>query len=307
MNTFKRNQKSYSNGQQTHNRTGSTPNVKNTYSPSLNFSTLTHSGSIGSLLGSRIPRPSSAPNIEMHDFYMERSHKSEKKLIDFFGDEDVPFDITLKEIEVNGLKAMLQSKVPLCYFLYSLLEDYCSENLFFFLEALEFEKGKYSSKEEQEENAVYIFNTYLSKKSCLEINIDEKVYNEIQEFIKNMSKSSTKSISKCFINTRNSVYQLMEGSFAKFQKSDTCATMKKELGRRIYNENDKLSAVSKLREYLTKSELSIKQNLKENPDSQIAISNAKHHEIISLLVHEFTKSILGIDFNEKDIYAIKHY
>ncbi|KAL6595168.1 regulator of G protein signaling superfamily [Neocallimastix californiae] len=273
----------------------------------MNFSSLTHSSSIGSLLSNTIPRPSSAPNIEMHDFYMERSHKSEKKLIDFFGDEDIPFDITIKEIEVNGLKAMLQSKVPLCYFLYSLLEDFCSENLFFFLEALEFEKGKYSSREEQEENAVYIYNTYLSKKSCLEINIDEKVYNEIQEFIKNMNKNSSKSISKCFVNARNSVYQLMEGSFAKFQKSSTYATMKQELGRRLYNENDKLNAVSKLRDYLMKSESSIKQNLKENPESQIAISNAKHHEIISLLVHEFTKSILGINFNEKDIYVLKNY
>jgi hypothetical protein len=259
--------------------------------------------SVGSLLGASIQRPASAPNVEIHDYYMNRTHKSEKKLTDFFGD-DVPFDITLKEIDAHGLKAMLQSKVPLCYFLYSLLEDYCPENLFFFLEALEFENGKYRSREEQEENAVYIYNTYLSKKSCLEINIDEKLHNDIHNFIMNMDKTTSDNISKCFITARNAVYQLMEGSFAKFQKSEISSRMKKELGRRIYNENDKLNAVSKLRDYIKKSEINIKHSLKENPNSQITLANANHHEVITILIHQFTKSILGIDFNEKDIYHI---
>jgi predicted XRE-type DNA-binding protein len=311
MNTFKKTQsiisctpiKARASGIISHNRSGSTPNIKNVYSPSLNYVGINRTSSIGSLLGNSILRPASAPNIEIHDDYMERTHKSEKKLSDFFGD-DVPFDITIKEIDVNGLKAMLQSKVPLCYFLYSLLEDYCSENLFFFLEALEFENGKYTNREEQEENAVYIYNTYLSKKSCLEINIDEKTHNDIHNFIMKMDKTTSDKISKCFKIARNSVYQLMEGSFAKFQKSEICNMMKKELGRRIYNENDKLNAVSKLRDYIIKTDESIKQSLRENPNNQITITNAKHHEIISILVHEFTKSILGIDFNEKDIYRI---
>jgi len=282
MNTFKRNEtivsctpvKARSNSIISHTRSGSTPGIKNVYSPSMNFASINRTSSIGSLLGASIARPASAPNIEIHDNYMERTHKSEKKLSDFFGDDDVPFDITLKEIDVNGLKAMLQSKVPLCYFLYSLLEDYCSENLFFFLEALEFENGKYTNREEQEENAVYIYNTYLSKKSCLEINIDEKIHNDIQKFIKNMDKTTSDRISKCFKIARNSVYQLMEGSFSKFQKSEISAQMKKDLGRRIYNENDKLNAVSKLRDYLVKSDIKIKQSLKENPNNEITISNA---------------------------------
>jgi len=311
MNTFRKHEsiisctpiKARASGIINHTRSGSTPSIKNVYSPSLNFASINRTSSIGSLLGGTLARPSSAPNIEIHDDYMERTQKSEKKLSNFFGD-DVPFDITLKEIEVNGLKAMLQSKVPLCYFLSSLLEDYCSENLFFFLEALEFENSKYISREEQEENAIYIFNTYLSKKSCLEINIDEKIHNDIQSFIKKMDKTTSDNISKCFKVARNAVYQLMEGSFSKFQKSENCMMMKKDLGRRIYNENDKLNAVSKLRDYIIKMDESIKQSLRENPNNQITISNAKHHEIISILVHEFTKSILGIDFNEKDIYHI---
>ena len=50
------------------------------------------------------------------------------KLANFFGDEP-PIDISTSEIDRHGLKALLQSRVPLCYFLYMLLEDYNSENL----------------------------------------------------------------------------------------------------------------------------------------------------------------------------------
>lgn len=300
MNTFKK-QFQTINPVRNRSRSGSTPSVKNVYSPPMPHVTLKHSNSLKS-----IPRPSFAPNIDLHDNYMERTHKTEKKLSKFFGDKDVPFDITLQEINASGLKAMLQSKVPLCYFLWSLLEDYCSENIFFFLEALEFENCKYSNKEQQQENAVYIYNTYLSKKSCLEINIDEKIYTDTHHFIENMDDNTSKEeVSKCFKNARNAVYQLMEGSYAKFQKSEINKIMKKELGHRIYNENDKLNAVSKLRDYLLKTEESIKMNLKEDPNNQISLTNAKHNEVISILVHEFTKSILHIDFNEKDIYRIK--
>jgi hypothetical protein len=35
----------------------------------------------------------------------------------------------VREIRKEGLKALLQSKVPLCYFLYHLLEEFSSENL----------------------------------------------------------------------------------------------------------------------------------------------------------------------------------
>jgi len=99
-----------------HNRSGSNPSVKSQSSDVIARSC-------------SIQRPASAPNIDIHDSYMVRTHRSEKKLNNFFGDNDVPFDITISEIEASGLKAMLQSKVPLCYFLSSLLEDYCSENL----------------------------------------------------------------------------------------------------------------------------------------------------------------------------------
>lgn len=60
----------------------------------------------------------------------KKKNVSRKKLCDFFG-ELVPVDVSILEIESIGLSAMLQSSVPLCYFLHCLLENMSTENLVF--------------------------------------------------------------------------------------------------------------------------------------------------------------------------------
>lgn len=67
-------------------------------------------------------------HVEGHRSYKIKAAKSSKKLDHFFG-EQAPLDICIKEIQREGLKAILQSKTPLCYFLYHLLQEYSSENL----------------------------------------------------------------------------------------------------------------------------------------------------------------------------------
>lgn len=53
---------------------------------------------------------------------------SNARLRKFFG-RSVQVDIRIQDIEKFGLDTMLASNVPLCYFLYNLLESYCAENL----------------------------------------------------------------------------------------------------------------------------------------------------------------------------------
>lgn len=67
-------------------------------------------------------------NFDVHTMYKIKTSKSNKKLDNFFG-EAAPMDICIQEIRKEGLKAMLQSKVPLCFLLYHLLDEYSSENL----------------------------------------------------------------------------------------------------------------------------------------------------------------------------------
>lgn len=66
--------------------------------------------------------------LEFHDTYKIKVSRSVKKLDTFFG-EQTPLDVCIGEIVKEGLKAMLESKVPLCYFLYYLLDEFSSENL----------------------------------------------------------------------------------------------------------------------------------------------------------------------------------
>lgn len=84
----------------------------------------TRSSSLSSILGSVTVLPS----FDVHTLYKIKTTRSSKKLDHFFG-EYAPHDICIKEIRKEGLKAILESKAPLCYFLYHLLQEYSSENL----------------------------------------------------------------------------------------------------------------------------------------------------------------------------------
>jgi hypothetical protein len=90
----------------------------------------TRSSSLTSLLGSA--HLVNLPSFDVHTLYKLKTTKTSKKLDHFFG-EHAPHDICIKEIRKEGLKAILESKSPLCYFLYHLLQEYSSENLVCFI------------------------------------------------------------------------------------------------------------------------------------------------------------------------------
>ncbi|CAG8756954.1 17689_t:CDS:2 [Dentiscutata erythropus] len=181
-------------------------------------------------------------NYDNHNQYKIRTELSSKKLYRFFGDKP-PIDICVKEIEREGLKAMLHSKIPLCYFLYSLLEEFSCENLFFFLEVEQFESFEYSNLAQQYTIAQHIFDTYLTRNSQFEINIDDKVRKSVISFIK-----SQRDLRHCFDDAKRAVYVLLESSFARFIRSSTADLMKKEIGEKTthYSIKSRDSAISLL-------------------------------------------------------------
>lgn len=97
---------------------------RNSSNSITNSNRRTRSSSLSSLLGSATILPS----FDVHTLYKIKTTRSSKKLDHFFG-EYAPHDICIKEIRKEGLKAILESKAPLCYFLYHLLQEYSSENL----------------------------------------------------------------------------------------------------------------------------------------------------------------------------------
>lgn len=60
-------------------------------------------------------------------FWLKRRQSSQ--VVSWFFGQKIQVDVSVSEIKKYGLGALLQSNVPLCYFLYYLLDNYCSENL----------------------------------------------------------------------------------------------------------------------------------------------------------------------------------
>ncbi|CAJ0634087.1 739_t:CDS:2 [Entrophospora sp. SA101] len=153
------------------------------------------------------------------------------------------------EIEKEGLKAILNSKIPLFYFLYSLLEEYSSENLFFFLKVEQYESKQYDNSTQQLVMAQQIFDTYLTRNSQFEVNIDDRVRKLTIAAIK-----SERDLRYCFRDAKQAVFVLLENSFSRFIRSNLADTMRKEIGEHTahYSNEARELSVGWLFKYLEK-------------------------------------------------------
>jgi len=230
-----------------------------------------------------------------------------------FNDEGM--DISVGEILVYGLKAMLKSKVPLCYFLHTLIEDYCCENLFFYLEIEQYKVFSFEDAKSQLKAAQYIYVTYLDTSSKIEVNIDEKIRKEIF----NQLKTNKCDLSTVFDKASEAVFNLMESTFAKFNRSSVKQQMIDELDNtNYYNDEHKISAIRILINYLDKRRRELeddeeimmmnaenKQNVSEgmpiSPGQILHYTNVQRNKLIYALTHEFIRAFLELDFDDESI------
>ncbi|CAJ0857792.1 12873_t:CDS:2, partial [Entrophospora sp. SA101] len=231
-------------------------------------------------------------NYDTHSTYKMRTKLTSQKLSNFFGTKP-PIDICVKEIEKEGLKAILNSKIPLCYFLYSLLEEYSSENLFFFLEVEHYESRVFDNSTQQLVIAQQIFDTYLTRKSQFEVNVDDKVRKSIIATIK-----SERDLHYCFRDAKHAVFALLECSFSRFIRSCLTDVMKKEIGQHTahYSREAYETAVSWLFKYLEKLG-PIKVNDYINHHQNNFINNNNHHHNVSSANHLLQKFLKSINNN----------
>ncbi|KAJ3037260.1 regulator of G-protein signaling [Rhizophlyctis rosea] len=241
-------------------------------------------------------RPYSAPTnpspippnpLVDHQRYKERAVARSKKLIRFFGD-DCPIDVPVSEIEQEGLKAILASKVPLSYFLYSLLEDYSCENLFFYLEVEHYETMAFPSSRHHLLAAQHIFDTYLSPSSQFEVNIEQKTRREI---VANMKAGTSESLEGVFDGAKMHILQLMEGSWIRFTKSEVYTWMKKDIGLQpLYTEEGRAHAVDLLLRHLDKQASQLQT-------SQSSTSH-RRHLLVKHMVKEYCRTMLQVEFED---------
>ena len=130
-------------------------------------------------------------------------------------------DVSVVEIEREGLKALLHSKIPLAYFMYSLLNSYSCELLCFYLDVDRYETCQFRSKEAQLTCARQIFTTYLDPRSFLEINVNDSTKKEILQRMRGTMKT-------CFEPAKQHILGLLETSFVQFRKDPIFQQLKKD-------------------------------------------------------------------------------
>ncbi|KAI9266073.1 RGS domain-containing protein [Sporodiniella umbellata] len=239
-------------------------------------------GSLAAVLNALSSQTIEEPLVDVQKLYKKRVNKSFKKLNHFFG-ETTPVDVCISEIRKEGLKAVLESKVPLCYFLNYLLEEYSSENLFFYLKVQQFENSVSTSLETAQE----IYNAFISDDADLEINLDDKVKQRITHQLAEGRFELT-----IFQTAKTSVYSLLETSYVRFLGTQTHQDMVSQCGEltTLYSENATRQAISYLFNYL-KQHRSVKKNRALNQD--MADIGSRHYELIKHVIERFVEDIFG--------------
>ncbi|GAN07244.1 hypothetical protein MAM1_0153d06737 [Mucor ambiguus] len=146
--------------------------------------------------------------------YKRKNDKSNKKAFQFFG-EQVKLEISAKEIRREGLRALLHSTVPLAYFLYHLLSEYSSENLFFYLAVDNYQHFNFSSFTERYQVANKIYKTYLTRNSDVEVNLEDRIHRQVT----NALSSQYTTTGKEFEAAKRHVFSLLNVSYHQFRTS----------------------------------------------------------------------------------------
>ncbi|KNE71862.1 hypothetical protein AMAG_16293 [Allomyces macrogynus ATCC 38327] len=206
------------------------------------------------------PRARSASASEAVPAKMRRPSGTPRKLMNFFG-ETPPGDVPLATITASGLPAMLNARLPLCYFLAALLEDYASENLFFVLEVERYEASPFSDPHAHLRAAFAVFETYLGRGSQLEVNVAGRARQTVLTEITRLAAAGrtghhgdAAGLRNVFAPAKTAVLALLDASYTKFARSPRFEQMHRDLGdAETYSAEARKAALAVLAEYLKRN------------------------------------------------------
>ncbi|KAJ3272272.1 hypothetical protein HDV01_005811 [Terramyces sp. JEL0728] len=139
-------------------------------------------------------------------------------------------DTAVATVSHSGLPALLNSKLPLFYFLSFLLQEHTFENLFFLLEYKEY-KGK-PEKYEQ------LYKKFVIPEAPFELNLTYKSKKLIETNLRN---------GDCYDKAAEEIMVLLEQSYGGFKKSSAYTQMFNDLGEfNISRTKEDLGKVTKL-------------------------------------------------------------
>jgi hypothetical protein len=219
----------------------------------------------------------------------QRRKLSKRKLRQFFG-RSAPVDVSPDDIEKYGLPALLQSNVPLCYFLYSLLEQYSSENLFFYLEVEQFQTHDFASKDELRKTALQLYRAFIKSNSDFEVNIDSAIRKPVRQAI-------DKYDATCFDCAKDHIQRLMEPCYMTFITSTIYQKMLTNLkGKAVpYDELTRETAINVLVEYLDRN-----MPVTNEHKTSMSKETQRRSNLIRAMIHAFCQTRLHLDFYDTE-------
>jgi hypothetical protein len=164
--------------------------------------------------------------------------------------------------------------------------------------------------------AQHIFNTYLTRNSHFEVNLDDKVRRVVTETLQR------KDVDTCFETAKRSVYSLLESSYMRFMMTDnyhqmitTCGKDMSEGQRKRgtkhilpsfvgeltthYPDETRFAAVNVLLGYIEREHAMIYTNPLTDAPVFMSVSQTskRRHELIKSMIHEFCRTLVGVEFN----------
>lgn len=164
---------------------------------------------------------------------------------------------------------------------------------FFFIEIEQYESFRYVSLVQQLATAQHIYNTYLSRASHFEVNLDDKVRRQVTAAIQE------KRVEGCFTSAKRAVYSLLESSFMRFVTTDTFQRMVMNCGELTthYDTDTRNMAIETLMQYIDRQHDMIYTN--PHTDAPVFASinqtSRKRHELIKFMIFEFCRTLMDVD------------
>jgi len=200
-----------------------------------------------------------------------------QKLYDFFGN-DAAIDIPFEEIEKNGIGYLIQSSVPLAYFIQYLLIHDNPEIMFFFMDVIKFEETIYPDNNSSLTASQNILTNYLCINSPLECRVSSKTRCHCIKAIKAGQR-------RCFKASKQELLPILERQFDDFKNSKKYAELKSNFAHlNAYPESNRLELIQ---------ELLSTTNRKYPIETAETLQRAKRNNAVLLKIQEFCRNKLS--------------
>jgi len=180
------------------------------------------------------PELDNLPDTEKMMLIRERKRQNSETVRKFFG-SDLKIDVSLSVIEKYKLPAMLESDLPLAYFLCYLLKYHGVENLFFLQAVRRFSEQSFDHVNQRILEAHRIYDYFIEENRPMQINTTAAIKAHLQENLKLAPNG-------LFKEAASESYGLLIQLYDRFLQSEYYSLMQTELQANEFPESYRIKS-----------------------------------------------------------------